>query len=387
MQFDAATDLAPDEQALLETARRFAAGPLAGAAPAVEASGATDPDLLRQAAELGLTGIELPVALGGSGASFACKSRICEALAEVDFSAALSIVNTHNAALRLARHGTKAAVARFVPPLVSGAATACTALTEPDAGSDLAAMTCRARAVPGGWQLDGRKAWITNARHAATVIVFAQTGDAGDGASIGAFVVDADAPGVTRLTEGAGPALASSGVGGFVFEACRVPADHVVLQPGTAFKDTLAALNGARICVAAMCCGMVRAALDHAIAHGTARTAFGSTLAATPAWRWPLAQAAADLAAATGLVRRAEVDFGTGRDARRIAAEAKIFATDMAARQIPVLAHATGAAGLKTEAPFARHLVAAGIARLIDGSTEMLLDRVSRDLVASGTTR
>ncbi|MDX2482929.1 MAG: acyl-CoA dehydrogenase family protein [Pseudodonghicola sp.] len=378
--------LTPDEQALIAAAQGFAAEVLRDAVPTWEAAGAVDHAVYRRAADLGLMAIELPVSLGGKGYSFVCKSRVCEALAAVDLGFALSVVNSHNAALRLAGKASATAVARFVPQLLSGDAMGCTALTEPGAGSDLSAMKTRARKVEGGWRIDGAKSWITNARFASTVIVFAQTGAARDAAGIGAFVIDASGAGVTRTDTANIRSLPSIGVGGFAFDDCFVPDDQLVLQPGTAFKDTMAALNGARIYVAAMCCGMVRAGLHRAAGFGTTREVFGKTLAETQAWRWPLARASAELSAATSLVRQAEQVFAAGEDAQRIAAEAKIFATEMAARQIPILTHAMGADGLRAQEPFARHHIAAGVAQLIDGSTEMLLDRVSRFVARDGLT-
>jgi alkylation response protein AidB-like acyl-CoA dehydrogenase len=143
-----------------------------------------DPAIALQAARIGLTRMEVPVASGGLGLGFRAKVEACAILAAADFGLAMSLVNTHNVAKRIVMTAPEAVARKLAPDLVSGRASACTALTEPGAGSDAAAMRCVARRAPGGWVLDGEKTWIVNARHARISIVYAQTGEHGSGAGI-----------------------------------------------------------------------------------------------------------------------------------------------------------------------------------------------------------
>ena len=343
-------------------------------------------DLLAPAALLGLTGIELPVAEGGLGLPFGAKARACEVLAAADFGFAMSVVNTHNVAAKLALCAASEVKARWLPDLLDGRISACTALTEPGAGSDFAAIRMTARRDGGDWILDGEKTWITNARHAGLAIVYAQCGELGDRDGIGAFVVDLKAPGAERFARESAFSQVGTGTGGFRLNRYRLDEANLLLEPGTAFRSILSEINGARVYVAAMCCGMVQAALEAATEYGAERQSFGRPLAGHQAWRMDLARCATQLAAARALVAQAIAGIETDSEAQLLSAQAKIHAVDVAQAQLPVLLHAMGAEGLAPERPFARHLAAAQIAALTDGSTEMLLERVAQ-LTRAGTVR
>jgi len=334
-------------------------------------------DLLGRAAEYGLTRIEVPVAEGGLGLSFAAKARACELLAAADFGFAMSVVNSHNVAAKLARCARPSVKDQLLRPLLAGEASACTALTEAGAGSDFAAIRTSARRVADGWVLNGEKTWIVNARHASVAIVYAQCGEIGSRDGIGAFVVDLNAQGVERFACDADFSQVSAGTGGFRLTDCHVEPERLLLEPGLAFKSILGEINGARIYVAAMCCGMVRAGLGIVRHYGLERHTFGQPLVDHQAWRLDLARCDTELAAAQALVAEAVAGIVAGCDVQLLAAQAKIYAVDSAQRQLAVLFHAMGAEALNPERPLARHLAAAQVAALVDGSTEMLLERVA----------
>jgi len=230
----------------------------------------------------------------------------------------------------------------------------------------------------GGWVLDGEKTWITNARNAALAIVYAQCGEVGDRSGIGAFLVDLTAPGCRRYAISSAFAQSSTGTGGFTLSGYELTDEHLLVEPGQAFTSIMLEINGARTYVAAMCCGMLDSALSLCTTYGAQRHSFGRPLAAHQAWRLPLAQAETDLAAARSLVQSATNCITSGEDAQLLSAQAKIYAVSTCQKHLPVLLHAMGAEGLRQEYPYARHLGAAQIAALVDGSTEMLLERVSR---------
>ncbi|MBN8532818.1 MAG: acyl-CoA/acyl-ACP dehydrogenase [Rhizobiales bacterium] len=338
---------------------------------------ALDPAIALQAAGIGLTRIEVPVASGGLGLGFRAKVRACAILAAADFGLAMSLVNTHNVAKRMALTAPEPVARKLLPDLLQGRAAACTALTEPAAGSDASAMRCTARPKDGGWLLEGEKTWIVNARHARLAIVYAQTAEHGQGAGIAAFLVDLTGPGCERYPIEAGFSQVSIGTGGFCLNQCFVPGDQAILPAGTAFKAILDEINGARIYVAAMCCAMVSASLRLARDHGERRHTFGKPLNQHPTWREPLARCATQLAAAWALVEAAVAATETGADTRHLAAAAKVNAVSLAQTQLPAMLHAMGAEGLRETYPFARHIGAAQIAALTDGSTAMLLDRLA----------
>ena len=146
--------------------------------------------------------------------------------------------------------------------------------------------------------------------------------------------------------------------------------------PGHAFKAILHEINGARIYVAAMCCGMVTAALEIASDYGRQRQTFGKRLVQHQGWRWTLGEAEVDLAAARLMVEDASRLMEEG-DPQFAAARTKIFATKMAERHLPALAQLMGAEGLRDDHPFSRHIIGARVASFVDGSTEMLLERLT----------
>jgi alkylation response protein AidB-like acyl-CoA dehydrogenase len=363
---------------ILDAARRFANEEVAPNAQAWEAQSRLPDDFFARAAKVGLLGIEVPASFGGSALGFAVKAEICEVLAAADFGAAMALVNTHNVAKKIADAAPPAVAAAYVPDLVRGARVGCTALTEPQVGSDFAAIEMRALPCEGGWRLTGRKAWITNAVRADTIVVYAQTKTQGDASGIGAFLVDARRDGFLRGASSGAFGLHSCGAGEFALDGCFVPTDAVLDAPGTAFKSILREINGARLYVASMCCGMLDAALRAASAWGERRTSFGRVLREHQGWRFALAEAATDLAGVRAFVRSAAVRLESGADVQLEAAQAKILAARIARTRIPELMHAMGAEGLKASHPLGRHLIGAEFAGLVDGSTEMLLERVAK---------
>ncbi|MDF2234500.1 acyl-CoA/acyl-ACP dehydrogenase [Albimonas sp. CAU 1670] len=367
------------EQALVAKARAFTDEVLVPAAERCERTRSADLDALRLAAEAGFTGIQVPTELGGLGLSFACKSEIAEQFARACFGFSMAILNTHNTAWRLARLTDNPLAQSRVAPMLRGEATGCAALTEPGAGSDFAAIrTTARRRDDGSWVLNGEKAWITNAQHASTSICFAQTKEIGDGSGIGAFLVQAEKPGFSRV-EGSGSwGIFANGLGGYRLEDYEAPPEAVISQPGTAFKQILTEINGARIYVAAMCLGMVDAGLDSAAAYGRSRQIFGGPLETRQGWRWRLSAAEAELAAARALVRKAEAAHSAGEDTQLIAAQAKYVGIQLANRWVPELLHAHGASGLGVDSMFARHMAGMQAASFADGSTEIMLERIGR---------
>jgi alkylation response protein AidB-like acyl-CoA dehydrogenase len=365
-------------EAFLADVRAFVRSHVEPRAAAWARGEALHDDVALHAARIGLTRMELPVAHRGLGLGFRAKIEACAIIAAADFGLAMSLINSHNVAKRLAMTAPEMVTHRFLPDLLSGKAAACTALTEPLAGSDVAAMTCMARPAPGGWRLDGEKTWIVNARHARLSIVYAQTGEPGDSAGIAAFLVDLTENGCERYPVESGFSQTSMGTGGFRLTGCFVPDAQRILPAGTAFKAILEEINGARIYVAAMCCAMVSAGLSLARRHGETRHTFGKPLHQHPAWRTPLSVCATQLAAAWALVEAAITATDNGTETRHLAAAAKVNAVALAQTQLPALLHAMGAEGLKECYPFARHIGAAQMAALTDGSAAMLLDRLAR---------
>ena len=159
----------------------------------------------------------------------------------------MSLINTHNVAKHLAHSDNAEVRQTYLPRLLIQAKTACTALTEPGAGSDFAAIQTRAFRCDGGWRLNGEKAWIINARHASLAIVYAQCAEPGNRDGIAAFLVDLEDAACERSTSATAVNQASIATGGFTLRDYFAPDAHCLMPAGQAFRAILPELNGARI--------------------------------------------------------------------------------------------------------------------------------------------
>lgn len=364
------------EREFLERTATFAREVVAPRAPVWERERRIGRDAFAQAAAIGLTRIELPQSFGGLGLRYSCKAKAAELLGAADFAFTMSLINTHNVAVKLARDAPAAIARRYVDDLVQGRRVGCTALTEPGAGSDFASIATRATRTADGWRIDGAKAWITNASEADVVLLYAQTEPGSGGRGIAGFLVDGRREGFVREPAFDLAGQHAIGTGGFRLEGYLASDDELLQPPGQAFKSALGSINGARTYIAAMCCGMVGEALRIASDYGATRSTFGRPLADHQGWRWRLAEAASELAACRLMVEQAAALIDAGEDAQLAAAQAKLLATRMAERQLAALAQAMGAEGLRERHPFGRHLVGARVASFVDGSSEMLLERI-----------
>ena len=364
------------ERALLDRARRFRRDYVAPRAALWERERALPQEAIREAARLGLTAIEVPEAQGGQGADFMAKTLIAEELARSCMGFAFSLINTQNVAARIARQGTPAQIARYLAPLIAGERRGGTALTEPAAGSDFPAIATTARKIEGGWVLQGEKAWLTNGASAETIIVFAKTDAAPGTAGIAAFLIDATMPGFERLPAYDLMGGHAIGAGGFRLNDVRIGEDAVFHPPGEAFRRALGGINGARVYVAAMCCGMVAEALRIALDYATRRQAFGKRLLDHQGLRWSLVEVATELEAARLLTYHAAAIIAGEGDAVLAAALAKKFAVEMAGRRLGQCMQAMGAEGLREEYPIGRHIACARIAAYVDGTTEIQNERI-----------
>jgi alkylation response protein AidB-like acyl-CoA dehydrogenase len=335
--------------------------------------------LFEPAGAAGLLGLQVPYERGGLALSFTETVQVLQRLAGADFGAAMALVNSHNVGTLLLRFSADSLVPVCLPGILGGHVVACTALTEPDTGSDLAQIKTVAIRTGDGWLLSGHKTWIINAAHADGVMVYAQTMPGAGVKGIAAFWVDAKAKGFERRPVLSSGAFDSMGLGGFVLNQVFCKPEQMVCPPGVAFSDIMDGINRARTYVAAMCCGMVEQALAVANAYGHTRQAFGKPLAQHQGWRWQLAQVATALKAGELLVADACARIDRGQDVQAEAAQAKLYATSMAQTQLGSLLNAMGAEGFLNRYPFLRHLAAAHAAALADGSTAMLLERVAQD--------
>ena len=282
--------------------------------------------------------------------------------------------------------GDDAQRTRWADPLVRGAAMGAFAMTEPDAGSDVAAMRTTATRDGDAYVLNGRKTLISNAGLADIYTVYAVT-DANAGRNgISCFVVPADTPGLRFL----GPQVMSAPhpLGELAFEDCRVPVSHRLGEEGAGFKLGMAALDLLRPTVAAAACGMAARALEEAAAHATSRAQFGQPLAGFQLVQEKLARMATELTAARLLVYRAawEKDGGAARITVE-AAMAKAFATEAAQRIVDDAVQILGGRGVLADHPVDRLYRAVRALRIYEGTTEIQHLIIARQVVKEAEAR
>lgn len=364
------------ERKLINVARQFATDHLSSCNSTAHTQ-RSHQELLALASQSGLAGMEVPEDAGGAEASFSTRMRVCEELARSDAAFAFSLVNHHNVISRIALSGQSSFSQKWVRPMLRGDHFGCTAMSEPQSGSDFSAMRSTATQTGTGWKLNGEKAWIANAAFADTFLVYAQTDPNAGIKGIAGFVVLASDQGFVREPAYSLTGIEAMGVGGFKLENCVIPHDRVLYPPGAGFMSAMQGVNRARIHVAAINTGMLEASLKAAIGYGHTRQAFGQSLLDFQGLRWSLANVATQLQAMRLMTYSGARAIDTGADAQNAAAMAKKYANDQAASAIATCMQAMGAAGLLPHYPLTRHLSCARALCYTDGTPEMMNERIS----------
>ena len=366
--------VSPDEQQIIDDAIAFAAQHIAPLAETWERDRRFASEAFQAMSGAGLTAMLVPPALGGRGAGEVTLARVLEELAAVDLAAAFSAVVHNNMARAVAMSGNDHLLATVLPKLISGELLGAFLLTEPGVGSDASAIACRASRDGDEWIINGDKAWVTNASHAGSLNVYAQTDPAAGHRGIVSIVVDPALDGVTRSEPYELMGAHAMGTGGFTFTDVRVPVSNTLAPVGEAFAGAMVGIDLARVLVGAMCCGLLRRSLEVALAYTAERQLFGSAVADKQGIQWLLADVATDLEAMRLLTFRAARQLQDGEDATLMAAHAKKFAARKAEERISDCMQVMGAAGYRRDQndnPLPRHLSAAKLTGYIDGATEI----------------
>ena len=269
--------------------------------------------------------------------------------------------------------------ARYLPDVASGKRIAAFALSEPQAGSDVAAMACAARREGDEYVLDGEKTWISNGGIADFYVVFARTGEAPGARGISAFIVDADNPGLEIAERIA--VIAPHPLARLRFANCRVPVTQRLGEAGQGFKVAMATLDVFRTSVAAAALGFARRAFDEALRHATTRQMFGQTLADFQLTQAKLAQMATGIDACALLTYRAAWQRDQGRKVTKEAAMAKLTATETAQQVIDAAVQMFGGMGVVSEHPVERLYREIRALRIYEGASEVQQLIIARELL------
>jgi acyl-CoA dehydrogenase len=352
---------------------------------------ATCRELVRRLADGGWLRHAVPAPFGGARERLDVRSLclIRETLARhaalADFAFALQGLGVGAISL----FGSERQKEAWLPAVAEGRAIPAFAISEPQAGSDVAAIATTAEVLGDGFVLDGEKTWISNGGIADVYVVLARTGEAPGARGLSAFIVPADAPGLEIA--GRIEIMAPHPLARLRFDGCRIPRAALIGEPGQGFRITMATLDVFRATVGAAALGFARRALDEALERASGREMFGAPLAELQMTQGKLAEMATAIDAAALLVYRAAwaKDAGAERVTRE-AAMAKLFATEAAQRVIDEAVQIHGALGLVSGHPVERLYREIRALRIYEGASEVQKIVVARELLkarAGGQSR
>ena len=373
-------ELRPDQDELMAEVRRLAADELVPVA-ATGTPGRVNRPLVKALGAHGLLARLFPGAADGAPTREAAALELCllrEALATVSTDAETALALQGLGTYPILQSGSAAQVERWVPAVAAGDAVAAFALTEPEAGSDAAALQLLAEPDGSGWRLTGEKVWISNAPDADVYSVFARTTADSGARGVSAFVVPGDRPGLSGEPL---DLVAPHPIGRLVFEGVRVEPDELLGERDRGFAVAMRTLDLFRPSVGAFAVGMAQAALDAAVTHAGTRQAFGGALKDLQAVSHPLAEMATRIEAARLLVYRAAAGYDAGLPGVAAkAAMAKLFATETAQYVVDAAIQIHGARALE-RGHLLEHLYRDVRApRIYEGASEVQRTIIAREL-------
>jgi alkylation response protein AidB-like acyl-CoA dehydrogenase len=376
-------DLTEEQRAFQSTARQFARDEMMPHARDWDEGEVFPVESLRKAAALGFAGIYVKGDVGGSALSRLDAALIFEELAQGCASTA-AYISIHNmAAWMIDAFGSDAARKTFLPKLCTMQHFASYCLTEPNAGSDAASLTTRARRDDDHYVLDGTKAFISGGGVSDIYVVMVRTGEAGPG-GISCIVVEKGTPGLSYGAQEKKLGWKTQPTAMVMFENCRVPVSNRIGTEGQGFKIAMAGLDGGRLNIGACSIGGAQFCLDRTVAYMKERKQFGSRLADFQALQFRIADYATDLEAARLLLHRAAVAVGDREPAAtRIAAQAKRLATDTGFDVVNGCLQLHGGYGYLRDHPIERVLRDVRVHQILEGTNEIMRMIISRAMLGN----
>jgi alkylation response protein AidB-like acyl-CoA dehydrogenase len=370
------------QQSIQETARAFARERIAPVAAENDRERRFPVDLVRGLGELGLLAVNVPAEHGGSEAGAVAYALALIEIAAADCATAVTMAVTNMVGEVIARFGTEAQKAHHLPRLASAEYLAgAFALSEPQAGSDPAAMTTRAVRTGAGWVLDGAKQWITSGDVAGVLVVWAKTDPSAGSRGVTAFLVEQGTPGLTVGRHEQKLGIRASSTVPLTFEGCEIPDSARLGEVGEGFRIALAALDGGRIGIGAQATGTIRAALEASVRYAKDRTTFGVPIAQHQAVAFMLADLATEHDTARLLTLRAAALKEAGAPFTREASMAKLWASEAAQRAVGRAVQIHGGYGYTEEFPVERYYRDARVQTIYEGTSEIQRLVIARDLL------
>ncbi len=349
-------ELNEEQRMYQRVVREFCEAELKPYSAHVDETGEMRWEAIRKMPDLGLTNLQIPEEYGGVGLDTLSAAIAVEEIGRACGSTGLSI-SAHNGlgCGPIINWGTTAQKERYLPQLAAAEVLGSLALTEPQAGSDLlGGARTTGRRDGDEWVINGQKAWITNVKYAANIITLVRTNTDAGSHGFSLIIVPVDAEGVTVHPPEKKMGLRGSPTHMISFEQVRIPLDHVLGDEGDGFYQTMQTLDSGRISIGALSIGLAQAALDEALKYAQEREAFGKPIAQHQAIQWMIADAAMEIEAARLLVYKAAWLKDEGKPYTKIAAMAKLFASEVAEKTARNALQIHGSYGYSQEYPVER---------------------------------
>ncbi len=339
-------------------------------------------DTMKKMGELGLLGIYIPEQYGGSGFSYDEYVTALIELGKVCGGIGLSVA-AHNSLCtgHIYYHGSEEQKMKYLPKLASGEFIGAWGLTEPNTGSD--AMRMKTTAVQDGddWVINGAKNWITHGLSGDVVVVLVRTGELLDSKGITAFIVEKGTPGFSAVKIGDKLGVRASETAELIFDNVRIPKENVIGEVGQGFVQAMQILDGGRISIAALSCGVARGAYEASVKYAKEREQFGKPIAHFQAIAFKLADMATEVEAAELLTFQAAYLKNTKQKMTRQGAYAKYFASEVAVRCGNEAVQIMGGYGYTREYPAEKFLRDAKLMTIGEGTSEIQKIVISREIL------
>jgi len=365
-------ELTEEQKLLQKSVREFAESEVRPLAKELDETGHFPHELFKKAAELGLTGVTFPESEGGAGFDHVAYTIVIEEISRCCASTGV-ILSGHNSLYcePVHRHATEEQKKKLLVPFARGERIGCFALTEPQAGSNAAALQTKAVRKRDTYVINGTKAWITNGGAADAAIVYVNTDPAKGEKGITALVVEEGTPGFKIGKEEKKLGINATACCEMIFNDCEVPAGNRIGNEGEGYKIALSTLDGGRIGVGAQAVGIARGAFEAAVKYSQERMAFGHPISQFQAIQFMLADMATEIDAARLLVRKAAWKQDSGVRFSMDAAIAKLFASEMSTRVTHKAIQIHGGNGYSREYPVERNYRDARITEIYEGTSEI----------------
>jgi alkylation response protein AidB-like acyl-CoA dehydrogenase len=365
-------ELTEEQKMLEQTVREFANSEVKPLAKELDETGRFPRETFRKAADLGLTGITLPEQYGGAGFDHISYAIAIEEISRVCASTGV-ILSVQNSLYcdSIYRYGTEEQKKRLLVPFARGEKIGCYALTEPQAGSNAAALATRAVRKGDRYVVNGTKAWITNGGVADAGIVYVNTDPAKGEKGITALAIERGTPGFKVGKEEKKLGINATACVELSFTDCEVPVENRIGNEGEGYKVALSTLDSGRIGIAAQATGIAQGAFEEALKYSQQRMAFGQPIANFQAIQFMLADMATEIDAARLLTRRAAWKQDTGARFSMEASIAKLFASEMSTRVTHKAIQIHGGYGYSREYPVERMYRDARITEIYEGTSEI----------------